>query len=85
VVETISGTGELMKEIDRRLRVTDTIIRHLTVRIDEDLKVAEPPAQRAQGDPGPPPHGARPAARAAGVRAARRPGQRRSGRWRDGP
>ena len=41
VVETISGSGELMKEIDRRFRVTDTIIRHLTVRIDEDLKVAE--------------------------------------------
>ncbi len=41
VVETISGTGELMKEIDRRLRVTDTIIRHLTVRVDDDLKVAE--------------------------------------------
>jgi hypothetical protein len=30
-----------MKEIDRRLRVTDTIIRHLTVRIDDDLRVAE--------------------------------------------
>jgi small subunit ribosomal protein S6 len=41
VIETITGTGELMKEIDRRLRVTDTIIRHLTVRIDEDLKVAD--------------------------------------------
>jgi small subunit ribosomal protein S6 len=41
VVETISGTGEMMKEIDRRLRVTDTIIRHLTVRVDEDLRVAE--------------------------------------------
>ena len=41
VVETITGTGELMKEIDRRLRVTDAIIRHLTVRIDEDLRVAE--------------------------------------------
>ena len=41
VVETISGTGELMKEIDRRLRVTDTIIRHLTVRVDDDIKVAE--------------------------------------------
>ena len=36
VIETITGTGELMKEIDRRLRVTDTIIRHLTVRVDED-------------------------------------------------
>ena len=40
VVETISGSGELMKEIDRRLRVTDTVIRHLIVRIDEDLRVA---------------------------------------------
>lgn len=41
VIETISGSGELMKEIDRRLRVTDTVIRHLVVRIDEDLRVAE--------------------------------------------
>ena len=41
VIETITGTGELMKEIDRRLRVTDTIIRHMTVRVDEDLRVAE--------------------------------------------
>src|SRR3954471_2977348 len=41
VVETISGSGEMVKEIDRRLRVTDTIIRHLTVRIDEDIRVAD--------------------------------------------
>jgi small subunit ribosomal protein S6 len=41
VVETISGSGELMKEIDRRLRVTDSVIRHLIVRVDEDLRVAE--------------------------------------------
>ena len=41
VVETITGSGELMKEIDRRFRVTDTIIRHLTVRIDDDIKVAD--------------------------------------------
>ena len=41
VVETIGGSGELMKEIDRRLRVTDAIIRHLIVRVDEDLRVAE--------------------------------------------
>jgi small subunit ribosomal protein S6 len=41
VVETIRGSGELMKEIDRRLRVTDSIIRHLIVRVDEDLQVAE--------------------------------------------
>jgi small subunit ribosomal protein S6 len=41
VVETISGSGELMKEIDRRLRVTDSIIRHLIVRIDEAIRVAD--------------------------------------------
>ena len=36
VLEVISGTGELMKEIDRRLRVSDQVIRHLTVRVDEE-------------------------------------------------
>jgi small subunit ribosomal protein S6 len=41
VIETIRGSGELMKEIDRRLRVTDAIIRHLVVRVDEDLRIAE--------------------------------------------
>jgi small subunit ribosomal protein S6 len=41
VVETITGSGELIKEIDRRMRVIDTVIRHLIVRIDEDLSVAE--------------------------------------------
>ena len=41
VVETITGSGELMKEIDRRLRVLDQVIRHLTVRVDEELRVAE--------------------------------------------
>ena len=41
VVETITGSGELMKEVDRRLRVSDSIIRHLTVRIDADIRVAD--------------------------------------------
>jgi small subunit ribosomal protein S6 len=41
VIETITGSGEMMKEIDRRFRVTDTIIRHLTVRVDDGIKVAE--------------------------------------------
>jgi hypothetical protein len=30
-----------MKEIDRRLRVSDAVIRHLVVRVDEELRVAE--------------------------------------------
>ena len=41
VVETITGGGELMKEIDRRLRVLDQVIRHLIVRVDEELRVAD--------------------------------------------
>ena len=41
VVETITGSGELMKEIDRRLRVIDPVIRHLIVRVDEELRVAQ--------------------------------------------
>ena len=41
VVETITGSGELMKEIDRRLRAIDQVIRHLVVRVDAELRVAE--------------------------------------------
>jgi len=41
VLETINGSGELMKEIDRRLKVSDLIIRHLVVRVDEDESVIE--------------------------------------------
>src|SRR5438093_1799502 len=41
VLETIDGGGELMKEIDRRLKVSDLIIRHLIVRIDEEQSVID--------------------------------------------
>jgi len=41
VLEEILGNGELMKEIDRRLKVTDLVIRHLVVRIDEEQSVIE--------------------------------------------
>ncbi|HTI40301.1 MAG TPA: 30S ribosomal protein S6 [Vicinamibacterales bacterium] len=41
VLETIDGGGELMKEIDRRLKVSDLIIRHLIVRIDEEQAVID--------------------------------------------
>jgi small subunit ribosomal protein S6 len=45
VVETISGSGEQMKEIDRRLRVIDQVIRHLIVRVDDELRVAQRTAE----------------------------------------
>ena len=41
VLEVLHGTGELMKEIDRRLKVTDLIIRHLVVRVDEEQTVID--------------------------------------------
>ncbi|HWP43342.1 MAG TPA: 30S ribosomal protein S6 [Blastocatellia bacterium] len=41
VVLTVEGTGSEIAEVERRMRVTDAIIRYLTVRIDEDLKRAE--------------------------------------------
>jgi len=41
VLEVINGGGELMKEIDRRLKVTDLVIRHLTVRVDEEQGVVD--------------------------------------------
>jgi small subunit ribosomal protein S6 len=41
VLEVINGTGDLMKEIDRRFKVTDLIIRHLIVRVDEEQTVID--------------------------------------------
>jgi small subunit ribosomal protein S6 len=41
VLEVISGTGELMKELDRRLKVMDLVIRHSVVRVDEEKKVVD--------------------------------------------
>ncbi len=41
VVLTIEGSGVEIAELERRLRVTESVIRHLTVRVDEDLKRAE--------------------------------------------
>jgi small subunit ribosomal protein S6 len=41
VLEVINGPGALTSELDRRLRVLDAVIRHLVVRVDEDLAVAE--------------------------------------------
>ena len=38
---SLEGGGDTVKEFERRLKVTDTVIKFLTVRIDEDLKRAE--------------------------------------------
>src|SRR5262245_61367811 len=41
VLDVINGTGDLMKEIDRRLKVMDQVIRHMIVRVDEEKKVVD--------------------------------------------
>ena len=41
VVMTLEGSGVEIAELERRLRVTESVVRYLTVRIDEDLKRAE--------------------------------------------
>jgi small subunit ribosomal protein S6 len=37
----LEGSGREIAEVERRLRVTDFVIRHMTVRTDEALKRAE--------------------------------------------
>ena len=41
VLQVINGSGELMKELDRRLRVMDQVLRHTVVRVDEEKKVVD--------------------------------------------
>jgi small subunit ribosomal protein S6 len=50
VLEVINGSGELMKELDRRLKVLDQVIRHLVVRADEEKKVVERTRTRRQSN-----------------------------------
>jgi small subunit ribosomal protein S6 len=41
VLELINGSGELMKELDRRLKVIDQVVRHMIVRVDEEKRVVD--------------------------------------------
>jgi small subunit ribosomal protein S6 len=50
LLEFINGSGELMKEIDRRLRVNEQVLRHLVVRVDEELRAVERARSRRQAD-----------------------------------
>lgn len=38
ILLTVEGTGSLIHELERRLRVTEPVIKFLTVRIDEEQK-----------------------------------------------
>src|SRR5437773_5664553 len=50
VLEVINGSGELMKELDRRLRVMDQVVRHLVVRVDHEKKVVDRTRSKRQAD-----------------------------------
>ncbi len=41
VLFEIEGSGKEIAELERRMRVNDTIFRYITVRVDEDRKTAE--------------------------------------------
>lgn len=41
VLEVINGPADMTTELDRRLKVLDIVIRHLIIRVDEELAVAE--------------------------------------------
>src|SRR6516162_11722706 len=50
VLDVINGTGELMKELDRRLKVMDQVIRHMVVRVDEEKRVVERTGTKRQSE-----------------------------------
>ena len=52
VLETLNGPAEMMKEMDRRLKVSDKILRHLVVRVDEETRIAD--RKKAEFDFAPP-------------------------------
>jgi small subunit ribosomal protein S6 len=53
VLFTFEGNGDTVREFERRLKVTDSVIKFLTVRIDERIKLeAEAkPSKNAQAAP----------------------------------
>ena len=38
VLMTVEGSGQMVHELERRLRVTEPVIKFLTVRVDEEQK-----------------------------------------------
>jgi small subunit ribosomal protein S6 len=41
VLFTLEGAGDTVREFERRLKVTDTVLKFLTVKMDEQLKRGE--------------------------------------------
>jgi small subunit ribosomal protein S6 len=45
------GTGQTVQELERNLKLTDGILRYMTVRHDGTEQTADPPASRNPGAP----------------------------------
>jgi small subunit ribosomal protein S6 len=41
VLIVAEGKASIMKEVERRIRVTDGVVKFMTVRVDEELKMAD--------------------------------------------
>jgi small subunit ribosomal protein S6 len=50
VLHVIDGPAALNSELDRRLRVLDVVIRHMVVRVDEELGAAQRAQVRRKAD-----------------------------------
>jgi small subunit ribosomal protein S6 len=80
VLIVFEAPGSAVRELERRLRVSDPVIKYLTVRIDEELRRVEKKrkkreARAARRPPAPPaPEPAAPAEPAAATPAAPAPG-----------
>ncbi len=67
VLFSVKGSGQTVKEVERRFKVTDAVIRYLSVRVDEDRRRLEKhkalrakqharrPRPKPAGSPGAPP------------------------------
>ncbi|MGB6482833.1 MAG: 30S ribosomal protein S6 [Candidatus Acidiferrales bacterium] len=65
-----SSHGELLKELERRLRVSDAVVKYLAVRLDEEIKRQQKFTKRRERRAARRPRKTAPAAPAAPVAAA---------------
>ena len=75
ILLTFEGSGGLVHELERRLRVTEPVIKFLSVRIDEEqkrldkIKAIKDSKKKVSAAPAPAPVGAEPAGEAPAVTA----------------
>jgi small subunit ribosomal protein S6 len=62
ILFTFEGNGDTVREFERRLKVTDAVIKFLTVRVDERVKPAAEAKPVAEAKPAAEPQAAPPAA-----------------------